>query len=91
MAGARFGVSNAGQPAADVEEGPMSRLTLHVPTVEEIARRLGQPVHRVEYVIRSRRLRPASRAGIARVFAEADVERIAAILREIDSRKGGAA
>jgi hypothetical protein len=60
-------------------------------TVGEIARRLVQPVHRVEYVIRSRHLRPASRAGNCRVFTEEDVERIAAVLHEIDSRKGGAA
>ncbi len=52
------------------------------PTVGEIARRLGEPVHRVEYVIRARGLKPVAWAGHARVFAEADVDRIAAELRD---------
>jgi DNA-binding transcriptional MerR regulator len=60
------------------------------PTVGEIARRLGQPVHRVEYVIRSRHIRPVSRAGNCRVFAEEDVARIATILDEIEYWKGSA-
>ena len=46
-------------------------------TVGEIAHRLGQPVHRIEYLIRSRRIKPAARAGNARIFSESDVERIA--------------
>ena len=50
----------------------MSESTTSMPTVGEIARRLGVPVHRVQYVIRSRGIRPACRAGIARVFSEAD-------------------
>ena len=62
-----------------------------MPTVGEIARRLGQPVHRVEYLIRSRQIRPSGRAGNCRVFAEEDVSRISAELRQIDSRKGGSA
>jgi len=46
-------------------------------TVGEIAQRLGVPLHRVEYLIRSRRIVPASRAGNVRVFAEDDVLRLA--------------
>jgi DNA-binding transcriptional MerR regulator len=66
--------------------------TSHIamPTVGEIARRLGQPVHRVEYVLRSRHIQPGGRAGNCRVFTEEDVARIAAELRLIESRKGGA-
>src|SRR5262245_58897155 len=74
-AAARFGVPYTGQAVAGTEEGRMSQPSLHMPTVGEIARRLGQPVHRVEYVIRSRHIRPASRAGNCRVFAEDDVAR----------------
>jgi hypothetical protein len=59
-----------------------------MPTVGEIARRLGQPVHRVEYVIRARQIQPGGRAGNCRVFAEEDVARIAAELRLIEGRKG---
>jgi hypothetical protein len=60
-----------------------------MPTVGEIARRLGHPVHRVEYVIRSRRIRPTGRAGNCRVFAEEDIIRIATELAAIERRKGG--
>jgi DNA-binding transcriptional MerR regulator len=55
------------------------------PTVGEIARRLGVPLHRVEYLIRARGIRPASRAGNARVFAEADIKLIAGELSRSDS------
>ncbi len=59
-----------------------------VPTVGEIARRIGCPLHRVEYVIRARRLRPKGRAGNVRVFSEADVKFIAAEIRRIDAERG---
>ena len=59
------------------------------PTVGEIARRLDVPVHRVEYVVRSRRIRPASRAGSLRVFSEAAVARIASELRRMDEERAG--
>ena len=61
------------------------------PTVGEIARRLEQPLHRIEYVIRSREIQPAGLAGNARVFSDADVERIAHELRRIDALRGGLA
>jgi hypothetical protein len=60
-----------------------------LPTVGEIARRLGQPVHRIEYVIRSRRLMPAGPAGNCRVLTEKDLARIDATLRDIHSRREG--
>jgi hypothetical protein len=60
-----------------------------MPTVGEIARRLGEPVHRIEYIIRSRGIRPRGVAGNCRVFAVADVQRIASELRGIHQRKGG--
>jgi hypothetical protein len=59
-----------------------------MPTVGEIARRLGQPIHRIEYVIRARCIRPCGRAGNARVFTEDAVEVIASELQRIDSAKG---
>ena len=58
-----------------------------LPTVGEIARRLGQPLHRVEYMIDSRRIRPIGRAGNSRVFSEAAVDYIKAELKRIDERK----
>jgi len=56
-------------------------------TVGEIARRLGQPLHRVEYVIRSRNILPAGWAGHARVFRDADLTRVAAELKRIDRER----
>ncbi len=61
----------------------------NVPTIGEIARRTGYPPHRVEYVIRARRIEPQSKAGNARVFSEADVARITSELKRIDREKGG--
>ena len=60
---------------------------LSVPTVGEIARRLGVPVHKVEYVIRARRIEPAGWAGNLRIFTEADVQRIGSELHRIDSER----
>jgi len=56
-------------------------------TIGEIARRLGQPVHRIEYVIRARGIRPCGWAGNARVFPEDAVEVIAAELQRIADAK----
>jgi len=58
-------------------------------TVGEIARRLKCPIHRVEYVIRSRSLRPHQRAGNARVFTESDVQFVAGVLERIDTEREG--
>lgn len=60
-----------------------------VPTVGEIARRLGVPIHRVEYLLRARKIQPSGWAGNSRVFTDGDVNYIAAELRRIDVEKGG--
>jgi DNA-binding transcriptional MerR regulator len=60
-----------------------------VPTVGSIADRLGVSVHRIRYVIASRKIKPSGRAGQARVFTEADVNRIACELSRIEAEKGG--
>ncbi len=57
-----------------------------MPTVGQIARRLGVPSHRIEYVIRARGIQPCSWAGNARVFDEAAVEAIAGELERIRIR-----
>jgi hypothetical protein len=59
-----------------------------MPTIGEIARRLGEPVHRIEYVIRARHIRPTGWAGNARVFPEDAVDAIARELRRINATKG---
>jgi DNA-binding transcriptional MerR regulator len=58
-------------------------------TVGVIAERLGVPVHRITYVIESRSIRPAGRAGNAKVFTEADVQHIAGELRRIAEEREG--
>ena len=67
----------------------MTNPVLVAPTIGEIARRLGVPVHRVEYVIRTRNLRPVARAGNLRVFSEADVAYVASELRRMDTDRAG--
>jgi hypothetical protein len=57
-------------------------------TVGAIARQLGRPIHRIEYVIRSRRIRPAGWAGHARVFLDSDLAVIAGELHRIAAARG---
>ncbi len=61
----------------------MADIPSTVPTVGEIARRLGVPLHRVEYVIRARRIEPTGRAGNVRIFTDADVDVIGFELRQM--------
>lgn len=68
----------------------MSNSTPTLPTIGEIARRLGESIHRIGYVIRARHIRPTGWAGNARVFAEEAVEAIAKELHHIDVVKGRA-
>lgn len=64
-------------------------------TVGAIARELGEPVHRVQYAVKTRAIEPEAVAGNLRIFAPEAVERVAGILRDIDRqadrRSGGAA
>jgi len=63
--------------------------TTPLASVGEIARRLGEPVWRIEYLIRARNISPIGRAGNARIFSEEAVSFIASELRRIDREKGG--
>ena len=63
----------------------MSISTPTLATIGEIAHRLREPVHRVEYVIRVRRISPCGWAGNARVFPEKAVDAIAFELQRIDA------
>ena len=58
-----------------------------MPTVGEIARRLGEPTHRIEYIIRARNIQPCGLAGNARVFTEESVDQIADELRRIANER----
>jgi hypothetical protein len=76
------------QQAKLLERMVMASSVPVVPTVGEIARRVGVPIHRVEYVIRTRNIHPTGWAGNARVFTDAEVAYIASELRRIDEEKG---
>lgn len=54
-------------------------------TTGAIARDLREPIHRVEYAIRTRGIKPRCLAGQIRVFGEEAVDQIAEILRQIDA------
>jgi hypothetical protein len=56
-------------------------------TVGEIARRLDRPMHRIEYLLRSRHVKPSGRAGNALVYGESDVTFIAAELQRMDAER----
>ena len=59
-------------------------------TVGEIARRHGVPIHRVQYLLRTRAdIQPAARAGTTRVYGEADVDRIGEHLQAIEAARAG--
>lgn len=56
-----------------------------LPTVGELARRLNVPVHQIEYILRTRDIKPAGWAGNARVYTEANVDRVRAELARIEA------
>jgi len=60
-------------------------------TVGEIARRVGVPIHRIEYMIRARGIRPARIAGNARVFTDEDMTLISDSLAEVARQRRPAA
>lgn len=59
-------------------------------TTGEIARRLGVAVHRVEYVISTRRIQAAGRAGIAKVYSDAQLRYIEKELKQIEEERNHA-
>jgi len=58
-------------------------------TVGEIARRLAVPLHRVEYVLRTRpQLRPLTRVANVRIYNEGVLQFVAGELQRIDTERG---
>lgn len=57
-------------------------------TVGAISARLKKPLHKINYVIKTRNIEPYLRAGNLRIFSEADVQHIESELRRIDSDLG---
>jgi DNA-binding transcriptional MerR regulator len=58
-----------------------------LPTIGAIAERLGQPLHRIRYVLDTRHIQPTGRAGNAKVYSDGDVERVRVALAQIDGAK----
>jgi hypothetical protein len=61
-----------------------------MPTVGVIAERLGEPLHRIEYVLRTRAVKPIGMAGNSRVYDDDALDQIREELRRIDAQKDGA-
>ena len=55
-------------------------------TIGEIARQADQSVHRIAYIVKTRAIRPVSRAGKLRIFAPEAVRIIKNELTRIDKR-----
>ena len=57
-------------------------------TLGELARKLGEPMHRVQHVVRTRSyIRPVGRAGILRLFSFDALEQVRAELVQIDAKR----
>jgi hypothetical protein len=74
-----------GAEAREAESMPSTWRGIY--TVGRIARRLNEPLHRVEYAVKTRGIEPVGIAGNVRVFEEDAVESVAAALRGIDARR----
>jgi hypothetical protein len=69
--------------AADVGDQPVIPRKRAL-TIGAIAHELNEPIHRVQYAVRTRAIEPEAMAGHIRVFPPEAVGRIADILRDID-------
>jgi hypothetical protein len=56
-------------------------------TIGEICRRTDRDIHQIEYLVRSRGIKPRGMEGNARVLAEADVDLIAHEIRQIEFKR----
>ena len=58
----------------------------HLLTIGELAARLGQPVHRLRYLLLSRDLKPEAKAGSALVYSETTLDLLRVEIDRIDRR-----
>jgi hypothetical protein len=61
-----------------------------VSSLGELSRRLDEPLHRLEYIIRSRGIKPCLIAGGRHFYTEATTEQIRKELERIAEKRGGA-
>ena len=59
-------------------------------TAGVIASEIGEPLHRVLYVLRTRPITPAARAGVLRLYDRKAVGLVAEALADIDAQMGHA-
>jgi DNA-binding transcriptional MerR regulator len=57
------------------------------PTIGHIAQQLGVPIHRVQYIIKSRNIQPVSIAGQARIFSTEAIRQISAALAGVAANR----
>ncbi|MGB7158225.1 MAG: hypothetical protein WBD40_09185 [Tepidisphaeraceae bacterium] len=65
----------------------MAAAEVSFPTVGRIAEQFDVSVHQVLHVIRTRRIEPVGRAGVAHVYSDPAVKRIGDELRGIAERR----
>jgi hypothetical protein len=69
----------------------MTTETVKLNTVGVLAQKLNQPVHRIQYLLRTRpHIKPAARAGRSRLYREQAVAQLRHELNSIDARAGHA-
>ena len=56
-------------------------------TPGEIARRLGEPFHRVTHILATRDIKPIGRAGIVRIYSDDSLDRVRNELQAIDAKR----
>jgi hypothetical protein len=56
-------------------------------TAGDIASEAGVPLHRVQYILKSRKVEPAGRVGVFRLFTDSDRQYILAELRRLASKE----
>ncbi|MBU0716733.1 MAG: helix-turn-helix domain-containing protein [Planctomycetes bacterium] len=64
---------------------PVPRLA----TTGEVAHLLGEPVHRIQYILRTRNIMPRATAAGARCFDDEAIARIRYELHLVDARRAG--
>jgi hypothetical protein len=65
------------------------RLPVNLVTGSDIAKRLGQPVSRVRWILATRHhIRASARAGAVRVYSTAVIAQVQDEIDHIDSRRG---
>ena len=70
----------------------MTKSVPKLATIGEVAKMLNAPIHRVEYILRSRpHIRPRATAAGARCFDDEAVAQVRHELTSIDARQAGSA